>query len=120
MCEACGVEDERPVEADEQELTVKLPADWDADDVAALLRRAADELDAVGETRIDSIGLTWTERDEEQIPVISLAYRRYKRPPDVPDYAAPADIPDRDDEGRIVGFHSRPSGTIISNPDLPQ
>jgi hypothetical protein len=33
-------------------------------------------------------------------------------PPGVPSYAAPMDIPVRDDEGRIVGYRSRASGTI--------
>jgi hypothetical protein len=53
------MEDDELLETDEQELIVTLPADWDASDVAALLRRSADELDALGEVRLDRISLTW-------------------------------------------------------------
>lgn len=53
------MEDDELLETDEQELIVTLPADWDASDVAARLRRSADELDALGEVRLDRISLTW-------------------------------------------------------------
>jgi len=75
------MEDDDLLEPDQQELMVKLPPDWDASDVAALLRRSADELDALGQVQLDRISLVWVKHEEEMIPMFLLAYRRHKRPP---------------------------------------
>lgn len=105
-------QDDDWLEAHEDELTVNPPADWDDDDVAALLRRAADEIDALGTVHVDRVSLSWSRQGGTRTATVTVAYRRQKRPRDVPDYAAPMAVPLRDSAGRTIGHRSRPGGTI--------
>jgi hypothetical protein len=107
-------EDDR-LETHESELTVRLPADWDEQDMAALLRRAADELDSLGGVHVEQIRLDWTLADGDHAPTITLTYRLHRRPPGIPDHAAPMDIPIRDATGRIIGHRSRSGRGIVGH-----
>ena len=107
---------EDEVEPDIREISVSLPDDWDPNDTAALLRRAADELDEAGSQGMTvlAVKLCVEEQSKDLLPkaTLVLQYRRHRFPP----VTGRMDIPIRDTDGRVIGAHSRPSGIVGHGP----